>query len=164
MSEARRRRFEAREEAREALQLALGRERSPSEMRTLGFAATDDAGRQPLGDWTRYPGIDLTRLAEVGLVPRETEHGLHSEVAEDLHYAPYVARHEAELRELRANEKIALRPDFPFHEVPGLSNEMVERLSRTRPQSLAQAGRVPGITPAALAALLVHARKHVAAA
>ena len=164
VSEGRRRRFEAREEAREALQLALGRERSPSEMRMLGFAATDDAGRQPLGDWTRYPGIDLPRLAEAGLVPRETEHGLHSEVAEDLHYAPYVARHEAELKELRANEKIVLRPDFPFHEVPGLSNEMVERLSRTRPQSLAQAGRVPGITPAALAALLVHARKHVAAA
>ena len=62
-----------------------------------------------------------------------------------------------------ASDTVALSYDYPFAAVPGLSREMVERLERARPDSLAAAGRVPGITPAALASLLVHARRTVAA-
>lgn len=84
------------------------------------------------------------------------------EMAEDTIYAPYLQRQDAELRELRAGEDVGLAADFPYGAVPGLSNEMVERLSLARPETLAAAGRVPGITPAALAALLVHARRREA--
>ena len=81
------------------------------------------------------------------------------ELAEDAAYAPYLARHEAELRDLRASENLAISSAFEFAAVPGLSNEMIERLEAARPDTLAAAGRIPGITPAALAALLVHARR-----
>ena len=81
------------------------------------------------------------------------------EMAEDAFYAPYLARQQAELSDLRKSETQVLVPDFPFASVPGLSNEMVERLSLAKPETLAAAGRIRGITPAALAALLVHARK-----
>ena len=87
---------------------------------------------------------------------------LIEEVAEDAVYAPYLARQESELRALRAGESLPLGDDFSYAAVPGLSNEMIERLERARPGSLAAAGRVPGITPAALAALLVHARRRAA--
>jgi tRNA uridine 5-carboxymethylaminomethyl modification enzyme len=90
-------------------------------------------------------------------MPSDTE--LAAEVAEDAAYAPYLARQEGELRDLRASEALPLGDDFPYADIPGLSREMVERLSRARPATLASAGRVPGITPAALAALLVHARR-----
>jgi tRNA uridine 5-carboxymethylaminomethyl modification enzyme len=80
-------------------------------------------------------------------------------MAEDAAYAPYLARQDAELRELRASEEVLLGERFPYSAIPGLSREMVERLSVARPANLAAAGRVPGITPAALAALLVHARR-----
>jgi len=63
------------------------------------------------------------------------------------------------LRDLRASEALHLGPEFPFSQVPGLSNEMIERLTASSPTNLAAAGRVRGITPAALAALLVHARR-----
>jgi len=152
--------FEARADARADVESALAEDYGPAQMRALGFGATDDAGRQPLRDWTRFPGIDLSALQYAGLVPRETDPALLEEIGEDLHYAPYIARQDAELRELRANEQVRLAPDFPFAQVPGLSNEMVERLSRARPDNLAQAGRVAGITPAAMAALLVYARKY----
>lgn len=66
------------------------------------------------------------------------------------------------MRDLRASEALPLSADFPYHAVPGLSNEMVERLSASAPATLAAAGRVPGITPAALSALLVHARRRAA--
>jgi len=159
VSDRRQKWFERREKARSDVTAALNVEMSPSQMRRLGFAATDDTGKQVLSDWSRFPGIDLPELVRAGLVPRETHPGLHDEIGEDLHYAPYVARQDAELRELRANERFALAEDFPFGEVPGLSNEMIERLAAARPDSLAQASRVPGITPAAMAALLVFARK-----
>ena len=84
---------------------------------------------------------------------------LLEEMAEDEAYAPYLARQEAELRDLRASEELPLASDFPYDAVPGLSNEMVERLTSAAPTTLAAAGRVPGITPAALSALLVHARR-----
>ncbi len=84
------------------------------------------------------------------------------ELAEDAAYAPYLERQEGELRDLRASEAVVLAADFPFAEVPGLSNEMVERLAAARPATLAAAGRVRGITPAALAALLVFSRRRAA--
>ena len=84
---------------------------------------------------------------------------LAQEVAEDAAYAPYLARQETELRELRASEMVLLGADFPYSAVPGLSREMIERLEAARPGNLSSASRVPGVTPAALAALLVHARR-----
>lgn len=155
--------FDERMQRRAAIDAALEVEKSPSEIRKLGFHATDDAGRQPLSEWMRFPGIELDALMHVECVPRETDTELVSEISENLHYAPYIARQDAELRELRANESVDLGANFPFADVPGLSNEMVERLSASRPDTLAQAGRVPGVTPAAMAALLVYARKHWAA-
>jgi tRNA uridine 5-carboxymethylaminomethyl modification enzyme len=90
--------------------------------------------------------------------------GAAREAAEDALYAPYLERQDAELRDLRASEALHLEADFPYAAIPGLSNEMVERLGAARPATLAAAGRVPGVTPAALAALLVHARRRARAA
>ncbi|MBW8785909.1 MAG: tRNA uridine-5-carboxymethylaminomethyl(34) synthesis enzyme MnmG [Novosphingobium sp.] len=85
-----------------------------------------------------------------------------AELAEEAAYAPYVARQESELRDLRAGEALPLGDAFPYETIPGLSHEMVERLAAARPVTLASASRVPGVTPAALATLLVHARRRAA--
>ena len=74
-------------------------------------------------------------------------------------YAPYLARHEAELRLLEREERVAIPAGVDFAMVAGLSNEMRQRLSAARPASLGAAGRVPGVTPAAIAALAVHLRR-----
>jgi len=60
---------------------------------------------------------------------------------------------------LRVNEQIVLGDDLDYADIAGLSNEMVERLATARPETLAAASRIRGITPAALAAILVHARR-----
>ena len=85
------------------------------------------------------------------------------EVEEDAAYAPYLVRQDAELRDLRASDAVPLGQGFPYAAVPGLSREMVERLEKAQPETLAAAGRLAGITPAALASLLVHARRRMAA-
>ncbi|WP_435419132.1 tRNA uridine-5-carboxymethylaminomethyl(34) synthesis enzyme MnmG [Parerythrobacter aurantius] len=156
--EERRRWFGERQAQRAEIDRALDATASANDMNALGHSVKVDAGRMTLRDWLRFPEITLGSLAPLlpGL-PGDTE--LVSEIEEEAAYAPYLARQEAELRELRANESVALAPDFAFAEVPGLSNEMIERLSQARPETLAAAGRVPGVTPAALAVVLVHARK-----
>jgi tRNA uridine 5-carboxymethylaminomethyl modification enzyme len=82
---------------------------------------------------------------------------IRSEVAIDHHYAPYVRRQTAEVMRLRENET-TLAANFDYGAVAGLSSEMIERLSLSRPESVGQASRIRGITPAALTALLIAAR------
>ena len=78
-------------------------------------------------------------------------------------YAPYIERQQREWEVVRRDSHIWLPADFDFGAVPGLSNEMVERLGATRPETLDQASRVAGVTPAALSALYVAAARRSAA-
>jgi tRNA uridine 5-carboxymethylaminomethyl modification enzyme len=68
-------------------------------------------------------------------------------------YAGYLRRQESEIAHARKNERRAIPRDFPFDRVPGLSREVVQRLFQVRPDTLGQALRIPGITPAAVAVL-----------
>ncbi len=124
-----------------------------------GLNVRRDGGEKPLSEWLRHDGVDLATLNPWFEEVMAVDAGLAEEMAEDAAYAPYLARQDAELQDLRASEALLLAPDFPYADIPGLSNEMVERLGAASPVSLAAAGRVPGVTPAALAALLVHARR-----
>ena len=159
---ARRDWFVRRSTAREQLEIELLREVGAHELAASGLPVRGDAGRLALREWLRFGGVELD-----GLAPWIADHALldveiAAEVAEDAAYAPYLARQDSELRDLRASDALPLGDHFPYAAIPGLSREMVERLSRAMPSSLAAAGRVAGITPAALAALLVHARRQSA--
>ena len=160
--EERRAWLEARESARADWESALARQVAGVALAEAGLPVRRDAGRKALGEWLRFPSIDVAGVSpwlDPGLDPGSE---LALEMAEDAAYAPYLERQAGELRDLRASEAVALGPGFPFAHVPGLSNEMVERLSAACPDNLAAAGRVRGVTPAALAALLVFARREAA--
>ena len=75
------------------------------------------------------------------------------EAIDDAIYAPYLARLETELSARRRDQSLIIPPTFEFDRVPGLSNEMRERLAAAGPADLDQAARVRGVTPAALSAL-----------
>jgi len=88
------------------------------------------------------PVAPVVTTSPAGLVfdpALDTASELAGEMAEDAAYAPYLERQEGELRDLRANEAVLLGPGFPYASVPGLSNEMVERLAAARPANLAAA-------------------------
>ena len=156
--------FKNRDADREAIFSSFAQTLSAKELSDNGFSVKRDGGDKPISEWLRHDNLDLTTLAPwLGSVVANSP-DLAAEMAEDAAYAPYLARQEAELRDLRASEELALGEGFPFAEVPGLSNEMVERLSAAQPSNLAAAGRIAGITPAALSALLVHAKRRQQAA
>ena len=154
--------FARRLEARARLETALEATVTAHELSRAGLPVRDDAGRLTLREWLRFGGVELETLGPWIDSAALVDTDLAQELAEDAAYAPYLARQDGELRDLRAADGLALDDAFPYAAVPGLSREMVERLGAARPASLAAAGRVPGITPAALAALLVHARRPAA--
>jgi tRNA uridine 5-carboxymethylaminomethyl modification enzyme len=116
----------------------------------------------------RRPGVgyaDVAALPPVG-VPAELA-ALDAERAEqwagsleiEAHYAGYVERQSAEIARQKREADMRLAPDFDYAGVAGLSNELREKLARVRPSDLGQAARISGMTPAAIALLLIHAKK-----
>lgn len=99
----------------------------------------------------------------LGVLGNETDERIALEVFENIRYAPYLDRQERELRELRVASHQRIPQDLCFSTIPGLSQEMVDRFTSSRPATMAEANQIRGVTPAALAAVLVHARKHCAA-
>jgi tRNA uridine 5-carboxymethylaminomethyl modification enzyme len=85
-----------------------------------------------------------------------------AEGAADALYAPYIARQQREWDAVQRDSGVWLPPSIDYRAIAGLSNEMVERLESVRPETLDQAGRVPGVTPAALSALYVAAARRAA--
>ena len=91
------------------------------------------------------------------------EWALTEEGQADALYAPYVARQEREWEVVRRDSRVWIPEALDYSAIPGLSNEMVERLTTARPETLDQASRVAGVTPAALSALYVAASRRAAA-
>lgn len=162
LDEERQRWFEAREIQRHALMEELEAVHSCEAIADQGIEVRRDGTKQSLFDWLRFPNISIAALEGLGISVADTDSALLAEVEEDARYAPYLQRQESELKDLRANEQIRLGDDLDYAAIAGLSNEMVERLKGARPETLAAASRVRGITPAALAAILVHARRREA--
>ncbi len=159
IGEERRLWWERREEARKMFHVKHSQAVHSRELADAGLAVRRDLGEKAIAEWLRYDGVTLDALTPWLGDVTALDPLLAEEMAEDAAYAPYLARQDSELRDLRASEALPLAADFPYAAVPGLSNEMIERLTKAAPGTLAAAGRVAGVTPAALSALLVHARR-----
>ena len=118
---------------------------------------TSSGDRVAASQLLRQPAIRLEDLARTGQVSLDLS---KADATVDLmsvetvvKYAGYLRRQEGEIERARKDERRRIPPDFPFDRVPGLSREVVQRLSQIRPDTLGQALRIPGITPAAVAVL-----------
>ncbi|MDG2533627.1 tRNA uridine-5-carboxymethylaminomethyl(34) synthesis enzyme MnmG [Sphingomonas sp. HITSZ_GF] len=150
--------LQARETGRAALDTAFAVERTASALAMRGASVAQDGARRPAREWLRFPGIELAHLD----VHPQADPELLAEYVEDARYAPYLERQEAEVAQLRANDAVKLPASIDFSAIAGLSNEMVEKLSATRPETIGAAARIRGITPAALSAILLHAKRRAA--
>ena len=151
--------FGERQRDRDGIFAALDAVYSSEDLIKLGINVRRDGTKQSLFQWLRFPNISIASLEGLEACLQVESSDLLAEIEEDARYAPYLERQDSELRDLRANERIQLGDEIDYSLIAGLSNEMVERLATARPDSLAAASRIRGITPAALAAILVHARR-----
>ncbi len=154
--------FEARMAARAEAAALLDAPVTSADYAAIGLALPGDGAARRRIDLLRFPEVTMAKLALLAPELAAIDATILAELAEDAHYAPYVARQEAELRSLAANEAILLDPGLDYGAIGGLSREMVERLGKARPETLGQAGRIDGVTPAALTAILVHSKRRAA--
>lgn len=145
---------------KQALEADFAQQYSADQLLRKGLDVKRDAGRMSLYEWLRFPSVTVRHLLSVS---RETawegDATLLDEIEQDGRYAPYIDRQENEIRDIAANEKVLLPEWIDYRAIAGLSNEMVERLDAARPENLAAAARVRGVTPAALVAIMVHAKR-----
>jgi tRNA uridine 5-carboxymethylaminomethyl modification enzyme len=123
----------------------------------------DGMGRVRAAAWLKRPEVRLGAIAEQ-FSPRlellDEVAGLDSvSVETDVKYEGYLKRQARDIERARREEGMSIPAGFAYTGVPGLSREIVERLTATRPETVAQAGRVPGVTPAALAVIQSHVRR-----
>ena len=111
----------------------------------------------------KRPGVTLASLADRGVVKLETVRDSAavemSSVETVVKYEGYLKRQEASVARRERDERRLIPARFSFAAVPGLSREVVERLSEVGPETLGQAGRVPGVTPAAVAVLGAYVKR-----
>ena len=118
---------------------------------------TDRGNRVAASQWLRTPAARLAALLQAGGVALELDVAAAeldaASVETTVKYAGYLKQEASRAERVRREERRRIPSDFPFTRVPGLSREVVQRLAQVRPETLGQASRIPGVTPAAVAVL-----------
>ena len=142
-----------------ARDLAASVSLSPQALASHGLAVNQDGRLRSAADLLAYPDVTVGRLADIW-----PELGaLRADVAEQLEidavYRGYLDRQAADIAAYRRDEALTLPADLDYGGIGGLSAEVRQKLDQARPATLGAAGRIPGVTPAALTALLRHVRR-----
>ncbi|HZT33284.1 MAG TPA: tRNA uridine-5-carboxymethylaminomethyl(34) synthesis enzyme MnmG [Bryobacteraceae bacterium] len=110
------------------------------------------------GQWLKRPEAKIEEVSSWvrDVLGEEPVRGLLATVQTEAKYSGYISQQERQMERLKAAERRHIPEDFGFAAIPGLSREIREKLERVRPSTLGQAGRIPGVTPAAIAILDVY--------
>jgi tRNA uridine 5-carboxymethylaminomethyl modification enzyme len=135
---------------------------TPPELGRSGIHVNADGVRRTAADLLRLPDIELSRLSAIWPELAGLSAVAAEQVEIDARYAGYLGRQEADIRALRRDDALCLPPDLDYSAVGSLSTEVRLVLTRARPDTLGAASRIPGVTPAALAALLRHVKRREA--
>ncbi len=127
---------------------------SPRQIALAGGEVSQDGIVRSAIDWLRFPQVTLAVARQVWPALCLVGEPLLQSLAVDAGYATYLARQEDDIAALRRDAALRLPAAVDYRAVAGLSHEMAERLAAAQPDSIAAASRVPGVTPAALVALL----------
>ena len=135
---------------------------TPAAAAKAGLPVKADGQRRNIMDLLAYPTIafeDLTRLwPQIAAWPTTVREQIEIDAA----YSGYLDRQTADAKAFRRDENLRLPGDLDYSSIGGLSNEVHEKLNLIRPLTLGQAGRIEGVTPGALTALLAHVRRRAA--
>ena len=127
---------------------------SPHVLKAAGIDTSHDGIIRTAFEWLRWPALDHAAVLAVWPELSDVAPELLQSLRVDSTYATYLARQDTDIAGFRRDENLQLPVAIDYSNVPGLSHEMADRLLAVRPTTFGAAGRVPGITPAALVALL----------
>jgi len=145
-----------------ARELATSFKLSPSALARHGVAINQDGVPRSALDLLAYPDMSWDRLVELWPALGQIPQSVVEQLTIDARYDGYLSRQRADIAAYRKDEALALPEHLDYDSIGGLSNEVRQKLQAHRPMTLGQAGRISGVTPAALVALLKHVRRRVA--
>lgn len=158
---ARQRLFENKIERLESARAILdARSFTPKTLADRGFKVNQDGTRRTAFQLLAFPDVDFSSLLTLAPELDEVDEEVRNQLEKDALYANYIARQARDVEALKRDESYQIPVDFDYSRVRGFSNEVRSKLERTRPAHLGQAARIDGMTPAALALLLVHIRQY----
>ncbi len=132
---------------------------TPKEAGGLGISVNADGQRRSIRDLLSFPGVTLDQFLAVRPEIADWAPTVREQVEIDAVYAGYLDRQVQDAEALRREEGLSLPADLDYAAIGALSNEVREKLAMIRPLTLGQAGRIEGMTPGALTALLAHVKK-----
>ncbi|WP_205570749.1 tRNA uridine-5-carboxymethylaminomethyl(34) synthesis enzyme MnmG [Brevundimonas naejangsanensis] len=132
---------------------------TPKEAGALGIAVNADGQRRSIRDLLAFPNVTLDQFVAVRPEIADWSPAVREQVEIDAVYAGYLDRQAQDAEALRREDGLALPSDLDYAAIGALSNEVREKLAMIRPLTLGQAGRIEGMTPGALTALLAHVKK-----
>ena len=134
---------------------------TPTEAQRHGLALNRDGQRRTAFDLLAYPNLGLADLARIWPAFGALAPAVAAQLEIDAKYAVYLDRQAQDVAAYRRDESLVLPDDLDFSQVAGLSNEMKQKFTAHRPRTVGQAGRLDGVTPAALTLLAAHVRRHM---
>ncbi|WHZ35161.1 tRNA uridine-5-carboxymethylaminomethyl(34) synthesis enzyme MnmG [Sagittula sp. MA-2] len=132
---------------------------TPSQVKTLGIAVNQDGTRRSGFQLLSFKDVTLTQLSKLEPAFLGIDEATGAQIEKEALYANYLDRQARDVHTLRRDEAVRIPPDFDFNALPSLSNELRKKLDDVRPESIAQASRIEGMTPAALMLILAKLRQ-----
>ena len=132
---------------------------SPSRLAALGIDARQDGIVRTAFTWMRFPAVTPEAAMRIWPALADASYEVLASLKVDAAYSHYLERQDADVASFYRDEALSIVPGLDYRRVAGLSHEMAERLALATPATLGAAGRIPGITPAALMALLPFTRR-----
>ena len=131
-----------------------------AEAKALETVLTKPLSREySISELLKRPELDYAIIENVAPADSPVPEAVAEQVTIQLKYAGYIDRQQQDIDRVQRHEAMSIPADLDFMSVDGLSNEIRQKLSESRPSNLARASRIPGVTPAALSLLLVHLKK-----
>ena len=136
---------------------------TPNEAQGKGFKINQDGVRRRLFDILSFPDVTIDTVKEHWPEFNDYDVELQEQLEIDAKYAVYIERQKADVVALKRDEAMMLPVGLVFDEIAGLSNEVVQKLKAVQPETIAQAARIDGVTPAAVSLLLAFIKRRAAA-
>ena len=160
VSEARSKTFQRKLASLKAIkQQLLSKEFTPKELLEAGIAVNQDGSKRNGFQVLAFPDVKFEDLLPLDSSLEEASHEVRRQIERDALYATYISRQQKEIDLLKKDEGLRIPADFMFDDLAGLSNELKSKIAAARPETMAQAARIDGMTPAALTLILARVKR-----
>lgn len=143
----------------EALRFAQSVSATPDQAAKAGLNINRDGVRRTAFELMAYPDVSLEALSEIWPKLAQFDRSTSDDLLTDARYAAYLDRQKTEIAIVRREESRQIPDDLDINALPGLSNELKQKIGVARPATIAQAQRIDGMTPAAIGIILAHVKR-----